>query len=114
VLVDVLRRDQRAVALLAAAEAVVASEITRYEILAGMHSHELEATERLFAELDWVDIGEPIARFAGALAREFGAAHSGIEDTDYLIAATALQLKAELVTTNVRHFPMFEGLEPAY
>jgi predicted nucleic acid-binding protein len=31
-----------------------------------------------------------------------------------LIAATALLLDAELLTTNVRHFPMIAGLAPAY
>jgi hypothetical protein len=37
-----------------------------------------------------------------------------IDAADYLIAATALLLEAELLTTNVRHFPMLTGLEPAY
>lgn len=40
--------------------------------------------------------------------------HSGIDDADYLIAATAISLEADLLTTNVRHFPMLEGLRPAY
>jgi predicted nucleic acid-binding protein len=31
-----------------------------------------------------------------------------------VIAATALELDARLLTTNVRHFPMLPGLEPAY
>jgi predicted nucleic acid-binding protein len=55
-----------------------------------------------------------VARSAAALAREHRRAHSGIDDADYLIAATALLLDAELLTTNVRHFPMLEGLSPAY
>ncbi len=40
--------------------------------------------------------------------------HSGIDDADYLIAATANILDAPLLTTNVRHFPMFEGLTRPY
>jgi len=40
--------------------------------------------------------------------------HSDIDDADYLIAATALLLDTDLLTTNVRHFPMIRGLEPAY
>jgi predicted nucleic acid-binding protein len=55
-----------------------------------------------------------VARTPAALAREHRRAHSGIDDADYLIAATALLLDAELLTTNVRHFPMLEGLSPAY
>ena len=31
-----------------------------------------------------------------------------------MIAATAALLDIPLATLNVRHFPMFEGLEPAY
>ena len=34
----------------------------------------------------------------------------GIDDVDYLIAATALVLDAELIPTNVRHFQMLAGL----
>jgi predicted nucleic acid-binding protein len=40
--------------------------------------------------------------------------HSGIDDADYLIAATAIVLDADLLTTNTRHFPMLKGLRPPY
>jgi len=40
------------------------------------------------------------------MARQHRLAHSGIDGADYLIAATALLLEADLLTTNVRHFPM--------
>jgi predicted nucleic acid-binding protein len=33
---------------------------------------------------------------------------------DHLIAATALVLDAELLTMNVRHFPMLAGLSAPY
>ncbi|HXF98947.1 MAG TPA: hypothetical protein VNJ46_10085 [Gaiellaceae bacterium] len=55
-----------------------------------------------------------MARAAGSLARRYRAAFAGIGDADYLIAATALLLDADLLTTNVRRFPMLEGLQPAY
>jgi hypothetical protein len=45
-------------------------------------------------------------------SRRHRRAHSGIDDADYLIAATALLLEADLLTTNVRHFPMLPGLQP--
>ena len=51
---------------------------------------------------------------AGELARKHRRAYSGIDDADYLIAATALLLEADLLTTNVRHFPMLPGLAPPY
>ena len=104
----------------AAAQGASASEVTRYEILAGLRSGEEQRTEELLAQLEWVPVNEGIARFAAALAREFRGESEGIEDidyledTDYLIAATALELDEPLLTLNVRHFPMFPGLHPAY
>ena len=50
----------------------------------------------------------------GSSPDDTDAAYSGIDAADYLIAATALVLDAEVLTTNVRHFPMFTGLRPAY
>lgn len=91
-----------------------ASELTRFEVLAGLRAGEEHDVEALFSELGWVPVEESIARRAGELARRYRASHAGIDDSDYLIAATALELGAELVTANVRHFPMLAGLEPAY
>lgn len=53
-------------------------------------------------------------RVAGALAGEHRAAFSGADHVGYLLAATSLILDAEPVTTNVHHFPMLDGLGPAY
>jgi predicted nucleic acid-binding protein len=61
-----------------------------------------------------VPVDQSIGRTATSLARHHRDSYSGIDDVDYLIAATALVLDAELITTNVRHFPMLAGLRPAY
>jgi predicted nucleic acid-binding protein len=117
VAIDFLRRHQPAVeAVRSAAESdlIGASEVTRFELLVGVHPAEEEATEAFFSQLTWIPVEESIARSAAALARRYRAAYSGIEDADYLIAATAIELEADFVTTNVRHFPMLAGLEPAY
>jgi hypothetical protein len=95
-------------------EILAASEVVRFELLAGVRDDELEALEHFFSAVSWVAIDEDVARAAGALARKHRRAHSGIDAGDYLIAATALLLDAELLTTNVRHFPMFPGLQPPY
>jgi predicted nucleic acid-binding protein len=55
-----------------------------------------------------------VARTAGTLAQLHRRSHSGIDDADHLIAGTALLLEADLLTTNVCHFPMIPGLEAAY
>lgn len=114
VAIDYLRGREEAFDVVDAAEDLVASEITRYEVLAGVRPGEEQPTEDLLALPTWVAVDEGIARRAAALARQYRDAFSGIEDADYLIAATALELSARLLTTNVRHFPMLPGLEPAY
>lgn len=118
VAIDHLRGSSPAVDLLSglieAEEVVLASEVVRFELLAGVREKEVEALEQFFSALSWVPVGEEVARTAGSLAQSHRRAHSGIDDADYLIAATVLLLDAELLTTNVRHFPMIAGLKPAY
>lgn len=99
--------------LLALAEPAHCSEVTRVEIMQGLRSSERRAVERLFAALDWVAVGEEIARTAGDLGRRYRQSHRlGI--ADLVVAATAQQLGTTVVTTNVRHFPMFASLRPPY
>lgn len=93
---------------------VAASELVRFELLAGVRPEEAASLEDFSATLEWVPVGTEVAKAGGVLARRYRASHSGIADVDYLIAATAILLDADLLTTNVRHFPMLEGLEPAY
>lgn len=118
VAIDHLRGSPPAVALLTdlleAEESIFASEVVRFELLAGVRAKEVNALEQFFSAISWVPIGEEVARAAGSLAQRHRRAHSGIDDADYLIAATALLLEADLLTTNVRHFPMIAGLEAAY
>lgn len=118
VAVDHLRGDQAAVELLRGLvendETVAASEVVRFELVAGVREIELPALEQFFSALSWVPVGEDVARAAGGLARTYRRSNSGIDDADYLIAATALLLEADLLTTNVRHFPMIPGLQPPY
>ena len=118
VAIDHLRGDQAAVDLLRdlveSDEILTASEVVRFELVAGIREDELPALEQFFSAVSWVPVGEDVARAAGELARKHRRAHSGIDDADYLIAATALLLEADLLTTNVRHFPMLPGLAPPY
>jgi predicted nucleic acid-binding protein len=118
VAVDHLRGNQAAVELLQRLieqnESLAASELVRFELLAGVREDEVEALEEFFAALAWVPVGDEIARSAGLLARKHRRTYSGIDDVDYVIAATALMLDAELLTTNMRHFPMLHDLRPAY
>jgi predicted nucleic acid-binding protein len=92
---------------------VRASVVTRVELRAGSRGTSVEV-ERLIAEILWEQAGDDIADRAGAFARQFRASHPGIGLADFIVAATADVMGAEIVTRNVRHYPMFPDLQPAY
>ncbi len=117
VLVDVLRGWPAAADLLMkrrTAGALHSSLIVKAEVLAGMRPLEEQSTARLLASLDWHGVDSRIAEEAGRLGRQWLPSHSGIDVADLLIAATATVLDLEVLTRNVRHFPMFSGLRAPY
>lgn len=117
VLIAHLRGHPSATQLLrgAAADAAAsASVLSRVEIEGGMRSGERADVARLFSALRLEPVTDPIAARAGSMLRRFRSSHTGIDLVDYVVAATAEELDAELLTLNIRHFPMFDGLEPAF
>lgn len=48
------------------------------------------------------------------MLRTFRRSHPGIDIADYLIAATAEIGGFDLVTLNIKHFPMVSDLRPAF
>lgn len=118
VLIEVLRGDERAQALLATAiadgERIVGSVLSRVEVLAGMRPHEERETRHLFDSLEWLVVDADLADRAGELASSYVRSHPGIDPVDYVIAATAERLGADLWTHNLKHFPMFPGLQRPY
>jgi predicted nucleic acid-binding protein len=91
-----------------------ASELSRAEVISGLRTHERRGAEQLFSSIEWVPVGERIAREAGMLGRRFRRSHVGLGVADLVIAATALLLDAELATHNVKHYPMFPSLRAPY
>jgi predicted nucleic acid-binding protein len=115
VLIDHLRGLAPASDYVAALEEQPAcSEVSRIEIIQGLRSAERDDAETLFSLIEWIPVGEQIARRAGALGRRWRTSHPGIGIADLAVAATAEQLAAPLATRNVKHFPMFAGLQPPY
>lgn len=115
VLIDVLRGDDAAVEFVAGLDAVpFCSDITRIEIVRGLRSAERRAAATLLRELGWVPVDERIAIRAGELGRSWRKSHPGIDTADLAIAATAELSGRSLATTNLKHFPMFEGLAVPY
>ena len=116
VLIAHLRGDNRATALLIARprEERLVSVVSRVEIEGGMRSAERADVARLFGVVTMVPVSDAIAQRAGAHLRAHRRSHQGIDLADYLIAATVDVHDAVLATLNVKHFPMIEGLRPAF
>jgi predicted nucleic acid-binding protein len=92
---------------------VRASILTRAELRSGSAGASADV-DRLVAEVLWEHVSDQIADRAGAFARQYRDTYPRLGLVDYVIAATADVIGAELLTRNVRHFPMFPELEPPY
>ncbi len=117
VLIAHLRGVPEATQLLVDAVAIsqaASSVLSRVEIEGGMRSGERSAVARLFSQLDLHPVTDTIAVRAGEFLRQHRGSHPGIDVVDYVIAATADVLGADLLTLNVKHFPMVAGLRPAF
>jgi hypothetical protein len=79
-----------------------------------MPSQERREVGRLFASLRTFPANDRVAWRAAELMRAYRRSHSGVGLGDYVVAATALIEGCELATLNVRHFPMFPGLQPPF
>lgn len=118
VLIDHLRGDQRATDLLRTAseagQELWSVTPVRTEILAGALPGEAGPIERLLGQLRWLDVTTDLADAAGRIAQTYRRSHPGVDTVDYLLAASTEHLAGQLVTLNVRHFPMLPELRPAY
>ena len=105
VLIDLLRGNKATLDQVLAVtdnSQLFCSVITIAEIYAGMYPKEKIATDKLLDSLVPISVTNFIARLAGSLRNEY----KHVELADCLIAASALNLNAVLVTKNARHYPM--------
>ena len=84
---------------------LIASVITRAEVLAGMHPDELWKTHRILRRVKWIPVTEEIADQAAVYMAQYSKTH-GLTLADALIAATAKFIGARLVTLDRDFFPM--------
>lgn len=84
------------------------SAFTRTEVVRGMREHERERTFILLDGFTTHPIDRATADRAGELLRAWQARGVILGGPDAIIAASAIQVGAALVTTNARHFPMLE------
>lgn len=115
VLVDFLRGVEEAVAFVhACQDRTILSAIVVAELYAGAKGDEELATLDAFVSLfRVVPVTAEIARRAGLYKREYHGSHA-IGLADAVLAAMRDSERAELKTLNIKHYPMFKGLGPAY
>ena len=118
VMIDHLRGHEGARAALGTArtsgERLLASVLTKIEVLAGVRDGEERATQALLRVFEWIAVDDDLAERAGAMAQAFVRSHPGVDPVDYAIAATAERFEAELWTRNLKHFPMLPELTEPY
>ena len=118
VLIDFLRGREQAVSFVKLeSDRIILSSIIVAELYAGVRGGkddtEQTALERFLALFRIVPVTASIARLGGLYKRDYGKSH-GISLADAVVAATATLENAELKTLNVKHYPMFSSIEPAY
>ena len=116
ILIDASRGRDGAVEFLARAseiEPLWSITAVRSELWAGARPGEEALITDLLAGLQWQDVTISIADAAGRLAYRYRRSHR-IDFVDLAIAAAAIELGGSVATLNVRHFPMFPGLQPPY
>lgn len=118
VLVDFLRGFETAVSFVNVhSDRIILSSIVVAELYAGVRGGEGDkeqtALERFVSLFRIVPVNGAIAKLGGLYKRDYSKSH-GIGLADAVVAATVTLEDAELKTLNVRHYPMFKGMEPAY
>ena len=118
VVIDVFRDVAPAIDLIATArrrgDEMMSVTPVRTEVLRGASPGSLSAVEAFLSNIRWLDVDVDLADRAGEIGRPFQRSHHGISVTDLLLSAAVERVGAQLLTRNVRHFPMFPELRPAY
>ncbi len=115
VLIDYLRGNENAVSFIERnVDDIFISSITVAELYQGVFEGEERAVlDELISVFSVIPVSEGLAKEGGLLRRKFKKSHgSGIADC--MIAATAIYHKMELVTLNVKHFPMVGFISKPY
>lgn len=115
VLVDFLRGYTKAVAFVnAQSSRIILSSIVVAELYAGVKGDEEQAALDNFVSLfRIVPVSADIAKAGGLYKRDYGKSH-GVGLADAILAATVETENAVLKTLNTKHYPMLQGLRPAY
>lgn len=110
VIIDHLRGDRKATTFLGEFNPQI-SIVTVAELIQGAHDkREQILAVKISASLPGININGKISVLAIDLMKKFYLSN-GLKFLDALIAATALENKLALVTSNLKHFRFISGLE---
>ena len=118
VLIDYLRGHPAAIRFVTDhADRIILSAMSVAELYAGVrggiNGPEQLALANFLNLFSIVPVSADIAKAGGVYRRDYAGSH-GVGLADAVIAATAVLSDADLKTLNVKHYPMFEGIEAAY
>lgn len=115
VMVDFLRGYPKAVALVRKQSTrIILSSIVTAELYAGVKDdEELRVLDDLISLFRVIPVSHELARLGGLLKKDYAKSH-GVGLADAIVAATADTEHTDLKTLNVKHYPMINGLKPAY
>jgi predicted nucleic acid-binding protein len=95
-------------------EPIYISVITIAELYAGVRKGEESKELEMFIEtFDVVSLNKNIAKAGGLYRNQYKPGH-GTGLADALIAASAKEIGAQIVTFNTRHYPMFDDVIKPY
>ena len=114
IIIDALRQNKKARELFAvfdnSDDRLFISSITGFELFSGKSSKDTKQKDRINKLLGYfteVDLNWKISKLAGEIYRD---KIKELEVPDYIIAATALEIGAQVVTLNQKHFQKIPGL----
>ncbi len=115
VVIDILRQKSKAIDYLESLVKVPAlSAPTVTELYAGVRGTKEQRILAAIVETSTViHLDVKTAKRAGELLAKYRPSH-GLDAIDAMIAATAEGHDLQLATINLKHFPMFEGLQRPY
>lgn len=118
-LIDVLRGSSSVSELIEEIDASgtpFVSAVTVMELYEGIRltdatEAELAAVEELLSDIDELSFDTEVAMEAGAINADLVSSGHPIDETDVMIAATALVNDYQVVTRNTDHFERIDGLD---
>lgn len=111
IIIDYIRGDKKVLEFLEGSTSAYISLITQAEIYQGARNkEEFRKWDKSLVNFTILPVTEKISQKAVELLKEYHLSH-GLLILDAFIAATAIDYKSKLITANLKHFQMIEGLE---